>query len=41
MEQNALTPILIQDHFRHLLAEFGETLFKDVHDLRENPIALV
>ena len=40
MEQNAHTPVPVQDHFRHLLAEFGETLFKDIHDLRRNPVAL-
>lgn len=38
--ENALTPVPVQDHFRHLLAEFGETLFKGVHDLRKNPVAL-
>ena len=38
--EHALTPVPVKDHFRHLLAEFGETLFKDIHDLRRNPVAL-
>ena len=40
MEQNAHTPVPAQDHFRHLLAEFGGTLFKDIPTLRTNPVAL-